>query len=151
MPDNDMLRRYLDAGIAFTQMTRDRAEAIVRDFVKTGELQRDQAQKNVDDLLDQSRKNTERLLDMVRKEIQDQLQSFGLATRADVERIESRLSALESKRSATPSDPAPGPTVTPGGSTRGLAKKAATTKTTAKKAVAKKAPAKKASGTTKKA
>src|SRR4051794_33211061 len=138
MPDNDMLRRYLDAGIAFTQMTRDRAEAIVRDFVKTGELQRDQAQKNVDDLLDQSRKNTERLLEMVRKEIQDQLQSFGLATKADVERIESRLSTLESGRRAS-SGPAPGPTATPGGTTGGLAKKAVTTKTTATKASAGKA------------
>src|SRR3982751_2452250 len=130
MPENDMLRRYLDAGIAFTQMTRERAEAIVRDLVKTGELQRDQAQKNVDDLLDQSRKNTERLLEMVRKEIQDQLQSFGLATKSDVERIESRLSTLESGRPAGSSGPAPGPTATPGGTTGGLAKKAVTTKTT---------------------
>ncbi|MEY2477519.1 MAG: hypothetical protein QOG87_2834, partial [Actinomycetota bacterium] len=44
MAQNDMLRRYLDAGMAFTQLTRARAEAIVKDLVKAGELQREQTQ-----------------------------------------------------------------------------------------------------------
>ena len=38
MAQTDMLRRYLDAGLAFTKMTQDRAEAIVRDLVRAGEV-----------------------------------------------------------------------------------------------------------------
>ena len=45
MPQNDLLKRYLDAGLAFSALTQSRAEALVRDLVKAGELQADQAQK----------------------------------------------------------------------------------------------------------
>src|SRR5688500_680863 len=52
MAQSDVLKRYLDAGVAFTQMTRQRAEAIVRDLVKAGEVQSDQAQQVVQDLVE---------------------------------------------------------------------------------------------------
>ena len=39
MPQNELLKRYLEAGMHFSQMTRERAEAIVRDLVKAGEVQ----------------------------------------------------------------------------------------------------------------
>lgn len=91
MPQNDQLRRYLDAGIAFTQMTRQRAQAIVKDLVSTGELQRDQSQQFVDELVDRSRKNTEALLDTLRKEISEQLSALGIATKADLEALERRI------------------------------------------------------------
>ena len=91
MAQNDMLKRYLDAGMAFTQLTRARAEAIVKDLVKAGELQREQTQERVDDLLERSRKNTDQLRDLVRKEIREQLASIGLATKEDIARLERKL------------------------------------------------------------
>src|SRR5687767_4987201 len=100
MAENDMLRRYMDAGLAFTQMTRSRARAIVQDMVKAGELQRDQTQEWVDDLLERSRKNTEQMLDLVRKEVREQLASMGLATKDDIARLEARLGGSSAKASA---------------------------------------------------
>src|SRR5678815_2906755 len=91
MPQNDFLKRYLDAGMAFTQMTRARAEAIVKDLVKAGEVQRDQTQERVDELVDRSRKNTEQFMDMVRKEISKQLSTLGFATKDDLAKLEARL------------------------------------------------------------
>jgi polyhydroxyalkanoate synthesis regulator phasin len=91
MAQNDMLKRYLDAGMAFTQLTRARAEAIVKDLVKAGELQREQTQERVDDLLERSRKNTDQLRELVRKEIREQLSSIGLATKDDIARLERKL------------------------------------------------------------
>ena len=93
MPQNDMLKRYLDAGMAFTQLTRVRAEGIVKDLVRAGEIQREQAQERVDDLLDRSRKNTDQLLDVVRSEIRSQLSAMGLATKDDIARLEKKISA----------------------------------------------------------
>ena len=124
-----MLKRYLDAGIAFTQMTRARAEGIVKDLVKAGELQREQTQERVDELVERSRKNTEQLLDLVRSEVRQQFSAMGLATKDDIKRLESRLERA------------------------GGAKKAPAKKAVAKKATtsAKKAPAKKATAATKQA
>jgi polyhydroxyalkanoate synthesis regulator phasin len=137
MAQNDMLKRYLDAGIAFTKMSRKRAEGIVNDLVKTGEVQREQAQERVEDLVDRSRRNTEALVELVRKELSTQLSSMGLATKADIARIEKRLSTLTGK-----------PTTGPAASTPAPAKKAAAAPKKApavpRKAAKKAAPAKKA-------
>ena len=140
MAENDMLKRYLDAGMAFTDLTRKRAEAIVKDLVKAGELQREQTQDRVEEILERSRKNTERLLDLVRKEISDQLSSLGLATRDDLARLEARLTGKTATKAA-----AGGGASTP--TKAGGTSKATDPPTPAKKSAktaAKKAPAKKA-------
>jgi polyhydroxyalkanoate synthesis regulator phasin len=36
MAQTDILKRYLDTGLAFTAMTQARAEALVKDLVKAG-------------------------------------------------------------------------------------------------------------------
>ena len=120
MPQNDFLKRSMDAGMAFTQLTRARAEAIVKEWVKAGDIQREQAQERVDDLVERSRKNTEQFMETIRKEISRQLSTLGFATKDDLAKLEARL-------------------------TKGAASRPAA-KTTAKKAPAKSAPAKKASG-----
>ncbi|HZQ26223.1 MAG TPA: hypothetical protein VFA94_00870 [Acidimicrobiales bacterium] len=152
MPQNDTLKRYLDAGAAFTQMTRSRAEAIVKDLVKAGELQREQTQSQVEELVERSRRNTEQLLALVRKEVAAQLKQLGVVTKVDLARIEGRVSSFmpgraAAKKAAGSAKKAPAKKA---GSTakRGAAKKASTPKKAAPKkaAPAKKAPAKKASG-----
>jgi polyhydroxyalkanoate synthesis regulator phasin len=94
MAQNDMLKRYLDAGLAFTQMTRSRAEGIVKDLVKAGEIQREQTQERVEELVDRSRRNTEQLVELVRKEIATQIRQLGVVTRPDLRRLEGRIDVL---------------------------------------------------------
>ena len=133
MAQTDTLKRYLDAGIAFTAMTQSRAEAIVKDLVKAGEVQSDAAGAVVLDLVDRSRKNTEKLLSQVRAEVRDQVKNLGLATQADIDRIEKKIAALFGTSKPAPAAAKSAP-----------AKKAAAKKAPAKKAATKKAPAKRA-------
>ena len=143
MPDNDLLKRLLDAGMTFTAMTQARAEDLIRDLVRAGEVQAEQAQSVIDELLDRSRRNSERLIDAVRAEIRQQMASLGLATKDDVELLErpiTEVSAARGTRKAT----------TKKASTRKstkAARKSGGRASTAKKATAKKAPAKKAGAT----
>src|SRR5438270_13877566 len=94
MAQTNSFQRYLDAGTQFTQMTRKRAERIVNEFVKAGELRRKQAQGAVDDLVERSRKNTDQLMDLIRKEVTTQLSTLGLATKDDIARLESKLASV---------------------------------------------------------
>ena len=132
MAQNDMLKRYLDAGIAFTKMSRTRAEGIINDLVKAGEIQREQAQERVEELVDRSKRNTEQLVDMVRKELQQQLSSMGLATKADIARIEARIASLDGKPK-TAAAPKPQPAKAAAAPAGTAARKATATKKTAKK------------------
>jgi polyhydroxyalkanoate synthesis regulator phasin len=148
MEQNEVFRRYLDLGAAFTHVTRERAEDLMRELVRLGDLQREQAQQWVDDVLDRSRKNTEVLLDLIREEVARQLSSMSLVTRDDVSRLVTRLSrAPAAARKATGkkvTKKATAKKVPASKARKAPAKKAPAKKAPAKKATAKKAPAKKA-------
>lgn len=128
MAQNPLIKRYLDAGMAFTQMTQSRAEAIVKELVKAGEVQAQRTEELVSQLVERSRKNTDKLLEVVRKEVRDQIAGLGLATKDDIARLEKKLAA-PSKKSA---------------SKKSTSKKPASKKSASKKSGTKKsAPAKK--------
>jgi polyhydroxyalkanoate synthesis regulator phasin len=163
---NDLFRRLLDSGVAFTQMTQERAEAIVRDLVRAGEVQSEQTTRFVQEILDQSRQNTERLLETIRKEIREQVAALNLADRDEVQGLRDAVNRLRSRAAPaaatattatkkasggarTATKKASAATRTPAAGASAAAKKAAgTTKRTAKKASGTPA-AKKATGTTK--
>src|SRR5688572_15500539 len=122
---NALIKQYLDAGIQFTQMTRERAESIVKEMVEAGEVRRKQGNRLVDDLVDRSRSNVEQLLETVRKEVQDQVALIEVVSRDAFSRLEDQVTQLRAQIETRG---------------RSVAKKA-----TAKRAPARKAAAKKAS------
>ena len=121
--------------MAFTELTRARAEAIVKDLVKSGEIPRKRAEDYIDDMVERSRQNTEAIVTLVQQQIREQLGQLGIATKEDIARLEARI------------DMAGG---SAGGATRAPAKKlvvpSAPVGSAPKKAGAQKAAAKKASG-----
>ena len=170
MPRNDRYRRYLDAAAVLGQITRARAEELMKDLMGSGDDQRVQAQQWVDELVDRGRDAAGDLVDVVRAEVSKQLQGLGL----DPEEL-ARQAADVMRRSAaagrrvvhdvasgagtgarTPGGRAGGEgtesTAKPAATTRAAATKAATTtKATTTKAPAKKVAATKAAATTTKA
>jgi DNA-binding protein HU-beta len=77
--------------MALTQITRARADEVVRELVRSGELERNRAQEWVDDLVAKSRERSESLVKLVRAEVTRQLGELGLGRVEDVAR---RVAAL---------------------------------------------------------
>ncbi|HEY2429761.1 MAG TPA: hypothetical protein VGI06_12575 [Acidimicrobiales bacterium] len=73
MASNERIRKYLDAGTVLGQVSRGRAEEIVRELVNAGDIQRSQAQEWVDNLVERSRRSSEQILELVRHEVASQL------------------------------------------------------------------------------
>ncbi len=131
MATNDSLQRYIDAGIAFTNMTRRKAEELVTELVQNGDLQRSDAKARVDELLERSRQGTEVIVSTVRAEVSRQLEVVGVT---NLEDLAKQVAALLG-RTADTAKKAP--------AKKTAAKKAPAKKTAAKKTASKKAPAKK--------
>lgn len=93
MAQTDVFKRYLDAGVAFSELTRARAEAIVKDLVQAGEIPRKRAEETIDDLIERSRQNTETLVSLVQAQIREQLGALGVATKDDIARLEAKIAA----------------------------------------------------------
>ncbi len=78
MPRNDRYRRYLEAAAALGEITRARAEELVKELKGGGDVQRAQAQQWVDELVERGRDAAGDLVDIVRSEVSKQLQALGL-------------------------------------------------------------------------
>ena len=98
MASNERIRKYLDAGTVLGQVSRGRAEEIVRELVNAGDIQRNQAQEWVDNLVERSQKSSEQVLELVRHEVAVQLE------RIDPKSLESLANQVAEvlKRTARP-------------------------------------------------
>jgi polyhydroxyalkanoate synthesis regulator phasin len=102
MPQAPDWKRVLEAGMQFTEMRRSQARALASDLVAQGHLARDQMAATVDELLDMSRRRTEDLRNIVQHEVQRQLSSLGLATKADLAALERRLTKANKEAKKAP-------------------------------------------------
>jgi polyhydroxyalkanoate synthesis regulator phasin len=159
--DRDVFQRYLDAGIAFTHLTRARAEELVEELIQGGEVQGTDAKARVEDLLERSRRGRAAFVEQVRREVRHQLEALGVTstTLDDVARQVAELlnrtaetgrhaaKKATGKKSAAKKgakQAARKATTKPSGSKKSTAKRAGATKASAKKTTAKKTTAKKA-------
>jgi polyhydroxyalkanoate synthesis regulator phasin len=96
----DEIRRMALITSGVVELTRNRAETIVRDLIKSGELSGGQATQVVRDLMERSKQNRNEILDLVRSELRNQIEAVGLASKRDIERLERRVARLEDRPTA---------------------------------------------------
>jgi polyhydroxyalkanoate synthesis regulator phasin len=142
----DEFRRVALFTSGVVELTKHRAEQIVKGLVQSGEVRRDKAAGTVLELLSFAKENRREVLAMLKGEIENQVESLGLARKRDLERLERRITRLEDRSSSSSrSDSGGGSSSRPATPSRkSTAKKATATKSTAKKSTAKKSTAKKA-------
>ncbi|MGH2774667.1 MAG: hypothetical protein ACRDJT_04440 [Actinomycetota bacterium] len=96
----DEIRRMALITSGVVELTRNRAEAIVRDLIKSGDLSGGQATQAVKDLMERSKQNRDEILNLIRSEIRNQIESIGLASKRDIERLERRVARMEGRTTA---------------------------------------------------
>ena len=89
----DPLSRYFEAAMGLTDLTRQRAEKLVRNVMAQGEAAGN-PRELVENLLERSTENREALATLVRGETKRAMKAMGLATQNDVERLEQQLRAV---------------------------------------------------------
>jgi len=136
----DELRRVALVTSGVAELTRNRAEQIVRDLVKSGDVRRDRASSTVKELVSFAKENRKDLIAMLHSEVRSQVENLGLVTKRDVERLERRITRLEDRAASAGST---GRSTKKSTAKKTAAKKKTTKKSTAKKSTAKKTAAKK--------
>ena len=146
MSGNNLLKRLIDAGMQFTEISQDQAEKLVKEFVKNGQARRKDSEVLVQQLVERGRVASEQFVASVQAEFTKQLGRVALRLddlEGRVEDIAARLGvpAPRTARGAVKSDVK---SAVAAPAEKAPAKKAPAKKAPAKKAPAKKAPAKKA-------
>ena len=91
---NDALNRYIEAAAGITQLTKTRAQQIVKQLMQQTEIVSGPATELVDDLVDRSRQNREAIAAIVRAETNRAIKAMGLATRSEVDRLQRQVTEL---------------------------------------------------------
>ncbi len=92
---NEAIQRYVEAASGMTELTKSRAEKIVKQLVRSGEAASDQVGELVDQLLERQRRNQDAVSAMVKSETTRAVRAMGLATRPEVERLQKQVADLK--------------------------------------------------------
>lgn len=97
----EFLKQYMDSLVGVTELSRDKAEKMVKDLQKRGEVRAQDIRKTAEELVNRSMRNRKELVGLVQKEIKRQVHALGLATRQDVDKLAKRVKTLESGAKST--------------------------------------------------
>jgi polyhydroxyalkanoate synthesis regulator phasin len=94
----EMIQKGLLIGIGLASLTVDKAEALVKELVKKGDVSEKEGKDLVEDLLkksEEAKKDTEaKMQEMVRKA----LDKLNVATKSELAKLEERIKKLEQSR-----------------------------------------------------
>jgi polyhydroxyalkanoate synthesis regulator phasin len=98
MAQKDLLNRSLDAGREAGGRAQEHIEGLLDDLTRAAQEQRDQVAQIAQDLFDKSQKSSEQILKAMDREVRVQISHLGLATKADIRRLEKKIEALQKDR-----------------------------------------------------
>lgn len=90
----DLLKKVILAGLGAFAITKEKAEEIVDELIKKGELTEDKRLKTVQDLLDKAREQEDALNAKVAATVKNVLEKLDLPTRKDIARLEKKIDQL---------------------------------------------------------
>lgn len=92
----DEVRRLALFTSGIAELTRNRAESVVRNWVGV-DLGNSRASAMARQLVETSERNRRELVRFIRAEMKNQIESLGVANHRDVERLERRIRRLEER------------------------------------------------------
>ena len=93
----DIIRKAMLLGLGVISLTKEKAEELVDDLIKHGEVAREERFKVVDKLLEQAEKQERELVGKISETVQKVITDLGLPTKKDLDEISKRLEAIEKR------------------------------------------------------
>ncbi|MDW7679140.1 MAG: phasin family protein [bacterium] len=91
----DLFKKTVLMGLGAITITKEKAEQIVDELVKKGELAKDDRSKAIQDLLKKAEEQEKILVDKVSAEVNKAIEKLGLPTKKDLERLEKKIDELK--------------------------------------------------------
>ncbi len=82
-----LLEKGFLAGIGLLSMTREKAQAIIDDLSREGELQKGEVKQWVDQLSDRGEEERQAMRKLIREELKKVLDEMGLVTKEDIQKL----------------------------------------------------------------
>jgi len=93
----DVIRKAMLLGLGLFSLTKEKAEELVDDLIKRGEVTKEERFKIVDKLLKEAEKQEEELFGKISETVQKVITDLGLPTKKDLDEISKRLEEIEKR------------------------------------------------------
>ncbi len=93
----DLIKKTMLAGVGATVVTKEKVECLLHDYVEKGKLSTADAKNLADRIIADGRQEYEQARQDLGQRFQELLKKANLATREEVDALEKRVAALESK------------------------------------------------------
>lgn len=91
----EVIERTLLVGLGAAALTMDRAQKVVDDFVRRGQLSAEEGRDMVEDLASRSRDEARSVLKSADSSVQSVFRELGIASRRELEDVDFRLRQME--------------------------------------------------------
>jgi polyhydroxyalkanoate synthesis regulator phasin len=93
----DIMERSFLISLGILSLTREKAQGVVDELVKRGEVRREDSKGLVDRLVQRGEEERSSFRKLIREEVAKAAHELNLATRADLEALEKKIEALAQK------------------------------------------------------
>lgn len=93
----ELFRKAVLLGLGLVSLTRERAEEVVDELIKRGEVNNEEKFKLVDKLMKEAARQEEELGKRIKEALHKLVNQMGLVTREEMEEISRRLEQLEKR------------------------------------------------------
>jgi len=95
-----LFERSVLAGIGVLSMTHEKAQKIVDELIRRGEVQKDEAKDWVERLVQRGDEERQSLRKLIHDEVKSSLDELGLVTKQDLQDLESKIETLDKQEKA---------------------------------------------------
>ncbi|MEL1135504.1 phasin family protein [Desulfitobacterium sp. THU1] len=91
----ELLKKGLALGLGFAVVSKEQIEKTIDELVKKGELSANESKELVNELIEKGKEQQSEVNTKLKEQVQQILSELNLPSKADIERLENRLTQLE--------------------------------------------------------
>ncbi|MCK5320746.1 phasin family protein [Candidatus Parcubacteria bacterium] len=95
----DLIKKTILTGLGIASLTKEKAEKLVKDLIKEGEVSEGEGSKLVKELLEKMEDNKKAMEKKIEKTVCDVLKKLNIPSRKDIIGLNSKIEKLEKKLS----------------------------------------------------
>lgn len=105
----EWLKRAVDLGLGALTLTREKAEALINDLVKQGQVAPNESKEMLQKIIQRGEQEREALSELIQEQLKNWSERFDLAKRQELEELRMRVEELEQRlKDSSPPSPSDG-------------------------------------------
>lgn len=92
-----MLKELFYASIGLATLTKEKAEEVISELIKRGELSKEDGKDALNSLLNRMQEEREKLREKIQEQVENVISSMNIVRKSDLDGIKKRLENLEEK------------------------------------------------------